>query len=180
MAARALSSSWFASLNTSSNVWGIASSEVFARVWCVPTAWIQILEESRIEPRGRHVSPNLCSCALAFSGFGARFFFGARRLFSELITRSSKTEKNSLNVCSTADPEFGLGHEISYPLFSAQEGCKGRLFGTGRKRSLASTGRVGCVAKSTQTPLFVAGSQEESQGAMMPLVEHRACEDTGG
>ena len=34
--------------------------------------------------------------------------------------------------------------------------------------------------KSTQTPLYVAGSQEESQGAMMPLVEYRACDDTSG
>ena len=27
-------------------------------------------------------------------------------------------------------------------------------------------------------PQYVAGFQEESQGAMMPLVEYRACEDT--
>ena len=29
-------------------------------------------------------------------------------------------------------------------------------------------------------PQYLAGSQEESQGAMMPLVEYRACEDTIG
>ena len=29
-------------------------------------------------------------------------------------------------------------------------------------------------------PQYVAGSQEESQGSVMPLVEYRACEDTSG
>ena len=34
--------------------------------------------------------------------------------------------------------------------------------------------------RARRTPHYVAGSHEESQGAVMPLVEYRACEDTSG
>ena len=67
----------------------------------------------------------ICSCLLVLLGFGAGFFFGTR-LFSKFTRGSSKTERDSSNVCLTADPEFSLGHQEDDPLLSAQEGCKGR------------------------------------------------------